>query len=142
MHCNFINGVGIVLVEPFGDFGMIGMVCVGQDGEHVVEPWDAAAILRRCIAFPAEIAGISCVWIALTDVSDDQPVFPIVPAIIDVIDTGAAGFQDIAQADLGGVVQRTGSPILVGWQAIAAVVQGEFPEMIFEPAHGDLDDVM
>ncbi len=91
---------------------MIGMVRVGQDGEHVVEPRDATAILWRRIALTAEIAGIFQVRIALADTGDDQPMFPIVAEIIEIIDMGSAGFQDVTQAGLGGVMQGAGSPNL------------------------------
>src|SRR5439155_6634967 len=45
-----------------------------------------------------------------------------------------------AQADLAGVIERLGSPVFVGGQAVSALGDGELSEVIVEPPHRDLDE--
>src|SRR5262249_57353404 len=48
----------------------------------------------------------------------------------------------VAEPDLAGVDARLGSPVLVHRQPVAALGDGELPQVVIEPSHGGLDDVV
>src|SRR5665213_2469485 len=138
----FVDLLGIVFIEPFGDLGVVRIVWVGQDGEDVVEAGDAAAILGRRIPFAGDVAGIGEAGLALADVGDGEPVLPGIAEVVEVVEGRLARLQHVAQADFARREERRGSPILVRGQSVSLLVDRELPEMVVEPSHRDLDDVV
>jgi len=77
-----------------------------------------------------------------TDIGDGDPMLPAVTEVVEIIDDVLAGLQHIAQADFAGFDARFGSPILVCRQAISPFADRELPEVIIEPPHDGLDDIV
>ena len=92
---------------------MLGMVGVGPGVEHLIEPWDAAAVFRRAVPFAGDIARVGYSGQARADVGDGDLMLPAVAEVVDVVDDRLAGLQHLAQADLGRFLARLGSPVLV-----------------------------
>ena len=80
-----VEFVGIVAVEPFADFSMIGMGGIGSGFKHFVEAWDAATILRRAVTFTGDEAGIGGAGIAGAHVADNEAVLPVVAKLVNVV---------------------------------------------------------
>src|SRR5215471_9903296 len=62
--------------------------------------------------------------------------------VVEIVDDSLARLQHLAQVNLARVAAWLGSPILVHWQPISALVDGELPEVIVAPPHGCLDNVV
>ena len=138
----FVDHIGIVIVEPFLGFDVVRVVGVGDGVERLVEAGDAAAILGRGVALAGDVARVGEIGVAGADIGEREPVLPAIAEVVEIIDRGLARPQHVAQADLAGVGARFGSPVLVDRQAVSALGDGELPEVVVEPPHRDLDDVV
>src|SRR5256885_14536796 len=69
-------------------------------------------------------------------------MLPAIPKVVNVIDDGLAGFEHVAQTHLARLHTRLGSPVLINGQAIPLLADCELPQVVIEPAHDDLDDVV
>ena len=54
-----VQRVGIIVLEPFADFGVVGMGGVDSGFEHLVEAGNAATVCGRAIALAVDEAGVS-----------------------------------------------------------------------------------
>jgi len=134
--------LGIVIVEPFLGFGVVRVFGVSGSVECLVETGNAAAILGRRVALAGDVPGVGENGIAAADIGQREPVLPAVAEVVEIIDRGLAWPQHIAQPHLGGVGARFGSPVLVGRQAVSALVDRELPEVVIQPSHRGLDDTV
>lgn len=66
--------MGILAVEPFSDFRIIGMIRGGRRFEHLVESVDSTAVFRRTLEFTGYEAMIGSAGIAG---AYDEGVFPV-----------------------------------------------------------------
>src|SRR5262249_37706704 len=69
-------------------------------------------------------------------------MIPAVAEVVEIVDRRLAWTEHVAAPNLAGIDARLGSPVLVHRQAVAALGDGELPEVIVEPADRGLDDVV
>jgi hypothetical protein len=92
----FVDALWIVVAEPLLDLVVLRVAGIGGGIELVVEPRDAAAILRRRVPLTGDIARIAVGRIALADIGDCQLVLPGVAEVVEIADRGLARRQDVA----------------------------------------------
>src|SRR5208282_5805468 len=94
------------------------------------------AILRRTSSFTAEKPGVLCAGLGFADSLNDDPMFPVIAKIVDVIKLGHAQCEDSRK--LGRCTILDVGSVGIG-HAVFAVVNDEFPQMIVEPPHSRLN---
>jgi hypothetical protein len=92
---------------------MVRMGRIGDRFEQFVEAGDAAAILKRAVPFATDVAWIGDSRLAGADIGHGEPMFPAIPEVVSVIDDGLSRLERVAQAHLGRLDARLGSPVIV-----------------------------
>jgi hypothetical protein len=95
---------------------------------------DPGDLLRRD-GSARDVPWIGDAWLSRADVCHNEPMFPVVSKVIDVIDNGLARPELVAQAHLGRLHARLGSPVVIDWQPVPLLADGELPEVAIEPPH-------
>src|SRR5262245_26093744 len=137
-----IKCIGIVVARPFFEMGMARMSRVSDRFEQFVEAWDAAAILGRSVSVAPDVARIGDVALAGANIGHGEPMLPAIAEVISVIDDGLPRLEHVAQAHLARFDARLSSPVVIHRQTEPLLTDCEFPEVVIEPPHDDLDDVV
>ena len=102
-----------------------------------------AAVLGRASAFTAQEAGVGIAGLRRLDGFDDNPMLPIIAKIIHVAELCYPGCQQRGKFGRGCIVDP---PVPIGVvrneNAVAVLVGRKLPEMVVEPAHRGLDDLV
>ncbi len=69
-------------------------------------------------------------------------MLPVVTEVVGIGDRGCARGQDITQTNPRGIFGQRSAPAVIHRDAVRLAVDHHLPEMIIEPAHRGLDDVM
>lgn len=138
----FVDDCRVIIIEPFLGFGMVRVVGIGDGFEHCAVSWNAAAILRRRIPFASDIARIRDAGFAGADIGNGDPMLPAVAEVVEIIDDILPRLQHVPQAGFAGLYARFGSPIRVRRQPISLLADRKLPEVVIEPPHDGLDNVV
>ena len=131
-----VDDFGVIFIEPLFGFGMVRVVGIGDGFEHCVESGNAAAILRWRIPFASNVARIRDARFSGADIGDGDPMLPAVTEVVKIIDDILPWLQHVAQADFAGFDTR------LRRQPISLLADRELPEVVIEPPHDGLDDVV
>ena len=99
----FVHVLGVVVAEPFGHLGVVGVLGIGEDVEGIIEPGQAAAVFGRGGAFAGDQARIFDIRVAEANVGKREPMFPAVAEVVEVVEDGLARLEDLPQADALGL---------------------------------------
>jgi hypothetical protein len=115
---------------------------VGDRFEQLVEAWDAAAILGRSIPFATDEMRIGDAGLASADIAYNEQMLPAITEVVSIIDDGLSRLEHVAQAHLARRDARPGSPVIIHRQTVPLLANPELPEVVIEPPHNGLDDVV
>ena len=90
----------------FGNVGMVRVFAIGQDLEPAIEARNASTILRRSRPLSRDVARVLDIRVALADLGERKPVLPAVAEVINIVEDGLSGINDVAQTHRLGLQNR------------------------------------
>ena len=142
----FVDPLGVEIFAvatavPFDGFLMVAAPGFGDGVEKGLETGCSADILGRSASLAIDISRIFGGRLAGLHRLDGDDMFPIVSHIVGIEQLADAAVEQGLELDILCRKQGVVVPIGVG-KTISLVVRFELPEVIIEPAHGALDDVV
>src|ERR1019366_9984055 len=124
-------------------FAALAPVGPGYGVQEVIVAWRAAAILRRAAPLTAEELEIEPVRFGGLNALDDDPMLPVVAHVVDIPERLGAAVERFRKFGRAGALDLASPTGVVGiGDAVDHIIDRELPEVIVEPAHGGLDDLV
>src|SRR5262249_13246754 len=109
-----------------------------NSGMHPIEGDE----LRAILPFATDVARIGDARLAGADSGHGEPMLPAITKVSSVIDDGLSRLEHVAQAHLARRDARLCSPVVIHRQTVPLLADCELPEVVIEPSHDGLDDVV
>ncbi len=126
---------------PFGAILVLGVTGIGDGVEEDLKAGRAAAVLGRGAMLALDISRIFGSGIAILYRFKHDDMLPVVAHVVSIEDLATAPLERRLETDIFSRRQRVVRPVRIG-KAVSFVAHFELPEMIIEPAHRALDDIM
>jgi hypothetical protein len=120
---------------------VLGVTGIGDGFKKGFEAGRAAAVLGRGAMLALDISRIFGSGFAILDRFERDDMLPVVAHVVGIEQLANALIDQGFELGVFGRRQRVVRPVRIG-KAVSSVARFELPEVIVEPAHRALDDIM
>ena len=142
----FVDFVGIeefavALLVPVGHILVLGVTGIGDGFKEGFEAGRTAAVLGRGAMIALDISRIFGSGLAIFNRFERDDMLPVVAHVIGIEQLANAPVDQCFDLGVFGRGQLIVRPVRIG-KAVSPVARFELPEVIIEPAHRALDDIV
>ena len=126
---------------PLGDILVLGVTGIGDGVEEDLKAGRAAAVLGRGAMLALDIARIFGAGFAILERFERDDMLPVVAHVVGIEDLANAPVDQGVEPGVFGRRQRVVRSVRIG-QPVSFISHFQLPEVIIEPAHRALDDIV
>jgi len=120
---------------------VLGVTGIGDGFKEELEAGRTAAVLGRAAMLALDISRIFGSGLAILDHFERDDVLPVIPHVVSIEDLANTPVDQGFEFRIFGRGQLIVGPVRIG-KAVSPVARFELPQVIVEPAHCGLDDIM